>query len=346
MRSNIEFKRALRNKLLTLESCREVDNEELNMRCMFCGDSKTNKSKRRLYIKISPNDNLPILYNCFNCNASGILTPSVLRSMSINDLHINSDLIRYNKSSSKKFNQMLGITNNNFKFEIPKPRNTEDNKKKKAYIENRLGIKLSVDELLKLKCVFSLKDFIKHNNIDKYTCKDGFVYYLDKDYVGFLTVNNEFIMFRDVTGTNKLKHNKYSIYANIDNTRKFYVIPTAVNVLSDDPITINIAEGVYDILGVYYHIYNGSSINKIYCAVTGCAYISVIKYFIKLGIVGDNVTINIYSDIDKEPEFYRDILKEIEPWVGEINLYYNKLSKDFGVPKDNIEITRKFIRRN
>ena len=192
---NLEFKRKLRNKLLTLESCREVDNEELNMRCVFCGDSKTDKNKRRLYIKISPNDNLPVLYNCFNCNASGVLTPSVLRTMSINDLSINSDLIRYNKSSTKKFNKMAGITDNNFRFEIPRPKNTEENRIKKAYLESRLGIKLSVDELIKLKCVFSLKDFMKHNSIEKYTCKDGFAYYLDKDYVGFMTVNNEFIIF-------------------------------------------------------------------------------------------------------------------------------------------------------
>jgi hypothetical protein len=79
----------------------------------------------------------------------------------------------------------------------------------------------------------------------------------------------------------------------------------------------------------------------IYSAVCGSGYISVLKYFIQMGIFG-NVTINIYSDKDRQPTFYNKLgIDEIKEWVDKINIFYNEKGKDFGVRKDEIKVIRK-----
>jgi phosphomannomutase len=80
----------------------------------------------------------------------------------------------------------------------------------------------------------------------------------------------------------------------------------------------------------------------IYTAVCGAGYVTVIKYFIKMGVI-DNVDINIYSDDDRHPNFYKPLVRELKPWVNDINLFYNEKSKDFGIPKKDIKIVKKRI---
>lgn len=339
-----EIKSKIREHLLELPLAHTVSFDQIALRCAFCGDSKKDPTKTRFYVKINPNNDEPMLYNCFNCGVSGILTPSVLRTFDINDLNMNSSLIGFNKQSTGKIKKQLGILDNKFNFKVPIPENTKLNHIKKRYINDRLGLNLSFRELMRLKAVFSLREFIIQNKIQELTVNDNRAILLDNDYVGFLSIRNEFIIYRDITNRNKLRYDKYSVMRNIDNTRKFYSIPTSIDIMSNEKVNINIAEGVFDILGVYYHIKDCNEDNNIYIAVMGSAYASVIKYFIQLGIFGDNVIVNIYSDKDKRPEFYRKIKQELGLWFGDIRLYYNDYEKDFGVPKDRIMVINKKIR--
>lgn len=343
--NDIELKRNVRNKLLMIQSAERVNDKEIVMRCQFCGDSKKNLNKKRLYIKIDTTSNEPMMFHCFNCGESGILTPSILRSFQINDLELNSSLITYNKKTVGVLKKKLGITNNKFDFVIPMPKNTESNLKKKNYIENRLGIKLTVDDIKRFRIIFNLEQFLKSNDIDTVTVSKGRYDIINRDYIGFLTSFKEFINFRDITDKNKLRYDKYSIFKNLDNTRKFYTIPTSVDILTTDEITINIAEGIFDILGVYYNIKNQNDKNNIYVAVCGSGYSYVIRFFLQMGLIGENVRINIYSDNDKEPDFYKSIKKDFSPWINrDIKLYYNTLEKDFGVPSNKINIIEKRIK--
>lgn len=333
------FKFRVKQRILQINSARELDNndDEIQLRCQFCGDSKKDPNKRRLYIKFNmEEDDMPILYHCFNCEASGILTPSILRTFNINDLSINSELLGYNKKTVKKYNKALGIKNNKIKWIIPKPYNTELNRLKKKYLENRLGLKFTVDELLRLKVIFDFRQFLVTNHIEVFTMKPYALQNIENNYIGFLTAKNEFINFRNIFQDGKYRYIKYSIYRNLDNTRKFYIIPNSIDVLSADNIHIHIAEGIFDILGIYYHLYDRNDKNNIYAAVCGAAYTSVVKYFIQLGFAGSNIHLHIYSDKDKSPSYYRTLRDEISPWIGKIHLYYNELSKDFGVPKNQI----------
>lgn len=336
-----ELKLKLRNELLRVQSAKVTGPDQITMRCQICGDSIKDLSHGHFNIKINLNADEPVLFHCFRCDNGGVFTPSMLRSFKINDLSLNSGLISYNKQTMSLVNKSLGIVNNDFAFDIPIPKDDAKTALKKAYIEGRLGCKFTIEELIDLKVVFNLGEFLKLNGIEKLTVHKDKAIRLHNDYVGFLTAKNEFINFRDITGNNK-RYDKYNVFNSLDNTRKFYNLPNEIDLLSTNDLVINIAEGVFDILGLYYHVYEQEKRNMIYTAVCGAGYISVLKYFIQMGVFG-NVIINIYSDSDRLPWFYKTIKEELGIWVSQINLYYNQLGKDYGVEKDKIKIIKKRI---
>lgn len=335
-----EFKQLVEYKLLQLPYAHRINHNQIALRCQFCGDSRKDPRKTRFYVQTNINNEKPILYNCFNCGENGILTPSVLRTFDINDLQLNSALITYNKNIQKRFNKIFNIKDNKLNYRVPIGRPATSDEIKKKYIEDRLGISFTFEELQKLKVVFSLEQFLTYNNIETITVDKKRANLLNDDYVGFLSVRNEFIVFRDITNYNRLRYDKYPVIPSLDNTRKFYTIPNQIDILTNEPIYINLAEGTFDILGIYYHIKNQKLKNQVYAAVCGAAYTSVIKYFISLGLVGDNIIVNIFSDSDKDEFWYSKTIKELSPFVKYINIFYNTKSKDYGVHKDMIDLVQ------
>ena len=85
-------------------------------------------------------------------------------------------------------------------------------------------------------------------------------------------------------------------------------------------------------------------------AVTGQNYNSLILHLIAIGLVGGNVTLNIFSDNDKvysdnnnkasTEKFHRKYLERYKPLYKNINLYYNMKSKDYGVKKEEIALRK------
>ena len=56
---------------------RQVNDVEYRTRCPFCGDSTSNLNTGHMYIRINPDDNFNIVYHCFKCEESGIMTADV-----------------------------------------------------------------------------------------------------------------------------------------------------------------------------------------------------------------------------------------------------------------------------
>lgn len=345
-----EFKIRLRQALSQLPVFKPISSRQVSIRCPFCDDSQSDENATHFYIKLDvDNDTEPVLFNCFraSCNASGILTPTVLRNLRINDLQLNSSLVSYNKKAMKMVNKKLGLTDNVSILDIPKP--NEDsllNIAKRDYINNRMGLNLSFDELVGIRTIFNFPHFLKYNGIDKLTVSKDRAQILQDGYVGFLTTRNEFINFRNILDNKNRRYDKYSINTNLDNTRKFYTIPNEINLLTSKKITINIAEGIFDIIGIFYHLFDKEKYNMIYTAVCGSGYMNVLKYFIQMGAVG-YVDINIFSDSNMPAKSYKNIVKELNPWVDNFNLFYNEIEKDgksdYGVKASEIKIRQERI---
>lgn len=312
-----------------------IRDDQYSCRCPLCGDSATNMNKKRFYIKFNLDEDRPIEYNCFNCQENGYLKASVLRAFGVNSLHLGGRINAYAKRHEKKDPKKYSMKK--LDYTVPLYSDSKIISPKKHYIEDRLGISFSYEELRDLKAVMDFSSFIKHNKIDKIHIKKSLAREFEYKYMGFLTTLNDTIIYRNITDDPKFKHNKYVIEPERKSNR-FYTIPSMVNLFSRDEIVINIAEGVYDILGVYYHINDKNKYNQIYAAVTSSSYASILDYYFNMGVFG-NVTVNIFSDRDKSIRYHKKkSIKDIEPWVKNINIIYNAKDKDMGVRKDKIEL--------
>lgn len=329
-----EFKLELIEEITHTIFPSSYSNNELGVRCPFCGDSVKDPSHHHFNIKINPDDNEPIVFRCLRCNVSGLLTADTLAMIGTVSSEYSSALKKYNRASSKKSGIIINKKKVDLKF--PELIMNDNMLKKHAYIEKRLGIKLDPNDLYKKKIVYDFLGLMKYNKIEKINCSMEKAISLQNDHVGFISAKNDFINFRDITGKNK-RYYIYKVLNNFDTTGKFYIMPNIIDPFSNDLKTINIAEGVFDILGLYYHIFEQYEDNMLYVAINGAGYLNVIKYIMNQGLVCD-VNVNIFSDSDRPPHYYNKMIEKLTPFVNDIRIYYNMLEKDYGVPKKDIKL--------
>ena len=325
---------------------KQVNDVEYRTRCPFCGDSD-NPNTGHMYIRINPDDDFNVVYHCFKCEESGIMTADVLSALDIDDVDIKSGLYTLNKTAKRADNKNIisGIQNIYFDYKLPEIKLG----KKTEYIENRLGIKFTKDDFKKMKVITSLKDFLILNNINSITCDRYIANAIERDCVGFLSFGNSHILFRDITNRGAIRWFKYPITNESKKNRLFYSMSGSVDPLSTDKIQINLAEGIMDTLSECYNLgYDDSNIMHI--SVSGKYYDRILLYLIDLGLVGSNITINIFADNDAQYNnknnnptdinYFRNLLKKYKYLYGEINIFYNTMGKDIGVPKEEINLKR------
>ena len=329
------------------EYIRQVNDVEYRTRCPFCGDSQKNLNTGHMYIRVNIEDNFPIVYNCFKCQEHGVVNQEFLNAMDLSDSNLKSSIISLNKTTDKmsahKF--LYGEKIIQFGYELP----DITRGRKIEYIEERLGLSLNDDDLLRMKVITSLRDFLIHNEIKKLTMPKQWCSIIEDHYVGFLTFGGSHILFRDITEKEKYKWLKYPITDESKQCKAFYSMQNDVDIFTDDKLIINLSEGVMDILSVYGNLgYHNSNIMNI--AVCGKHYVSILTTLVNMGFVGDNIVLNIFSDNDKDfndknnqpttIEYFRRILKKMKYLYHEVNIFYNTIGKDVGVPKENIILER------
>lgn len=328
---------------------RQVTDEEHLTRCPFCGDS-INPNKGHMYMHIILDDMSPIQYHCARCGEGGYLTPSVLRRFGIDSPDLKQLLEQLNHHTGRKDRRMV-MDKAYVKFDYVLPDRIKYPMKLK-YIEDRLGISVTEDVINDCKIVTSIADLLKANEIDSLTADRSIVKMYERDYIGFLSYGNSYLLLRDVSGTHKeFSWIKYPITNASRGSKIFYSMASAIDIETTDPITINIAEGVFDIISIGYNL-NQNKLNTINIANTGKEYSSLISFLVSQGIVGSNVTLNIYSDNDKvfnkKEDKKRRVKTELEDYKGDLYPYkflmngvyikYNQIFKDYGTTKDNIFI--------
>ena len=106
-----------------------------------------------------------------------------------------------------------------------------------------------------------------------------------------------------------------------------------------EDIHIVAAEGVFDIISLFYNVFDADDTNKIFCATCNGQYRNALMYYINKGLVGRNIYVDIYRDNDNDKFMnYKKLKAELKSYTKNYRVYYNTLSKDFGVPKDMIDI--------
>lgn len=326
---------------------KKVDSREYVTRCPFCGDSVNSDRKGHLYMKIDLNDDSPIQYHCFKCEAGGVLNDSNMELFGIHDEDLKMGIGKLNNIHKRGYqNRVVQTTDiKSFDYSIPTIRRNA----KSEYIEERLGIKLSDIDLDEMKFISSFSDFLKANNVTP-MCNDYLVKLIDECYVGFLSFGNSHILFRDITGKQKIRWLKYPITEKTKINRIFYSTRLSIAKMETKPIEINLTEGVMDILSVKHNLGHNTD-HDINIAVCGKSYDKILMFLVSNTFFGSNVIVNIFSDNDAQynqnknatftsVDWYREHIGKFKPLFKSIYIYYNIIGKDVGVPRDKIVLEK------
>lgn len=346
--TNIETKQDMIQALFNRgEYIKQVSDVEYRTRCPFCGDSQKNFNTGHLYIRINVEDNFPMVYNCFKCNEHGIINQEFLNIMDIDDINLKSSITALNKTADKvKAHKFInGDKTIIFNYERPEVKRC----KKIEYLENRLGVKFNNNDIEKMKIITSLREFLILNDIRSITCDNRWAHKIEDHYVGFLTFGGSHILFRDITETEEYRWIKYPITQESKQCRAFYSMESEIDIFTKDKLIINLSEGILDIVSAYINL-GYSEPNTMNIAVCGKHYVSILLKLVNMGFVGDNIILNIFADNDKDfnnknnnpttIEFFRNNLHKMKYLYGEVNIYYNTISKDIGVPRQEISLKK------
>lgn len=319
---------------------------EFRINCPMCEREGYPDKGYHLYISVFESDKPP-MYNCFrNSTHRGVLTKSFIEQYSAYPQYVDTDLLDLIRNQA---NRLAGMNryrfNKNYGFRLinPIPKNDNRSMIKLSYINKRLGTNLSLEDMVSLKIVLNLGEFIYNNRLTL-TRSDKSVFALDEYFVGFLSNNNAFIRLRRIPDSLGKEFTyidkRYMNYKTIDDPNAnngYYIIPSVCDKLK--PIRINIAEGQFDILSVFLNLCGRNTNNNIYAAIGSNSYLTTMKYFLEeYGLI--NVEYHLYID--------NDISNNVLPTIK--NTFCNELGytvfvhvnmkdgeKDFGVPIDRIQ---------
>lgn len=311
---------------------------ELITKCPFCGDNNR-PDDGHFYISINFGKDIPMLYHCFRCNAGGAVNADVSSEL-INDDDIINNIKLMN--GGKKYNVKVSKRGKVYKWIIPKA--TTNFKYKIDYINSRLGLVVDKEFYDRSKMILNFEAFYKINKIEP-NMNVSFFNTIQKQFVGFLSANGTHIWLRNIMEKCEIRWTKQPI-VKCDDSKNFYSISNSVDVLSEDIININLSEGVFDCLSIWKNL-NRDTQTDINIAVGSSDYTSTINHLMSLGFIGSNVILNIYSDNDNnsttKSSYHRRTLDKYRQLFGGINLYYNIMSKDCGVPKKEIRLKKEVL---
>lgn len=327
--------------------------KEFLCRCPFCGDSRHLKSAH-FYIGLPNSDDTPVMYHCKKCNTSGVLNRTVLRELGVEVIEgdILSDLIKRHKKLSGSFVRGSGRNKSLYKFSTKYDliAMSEMSEWKMKYINDRLGLNLSYQDMIDCKIVLNLDDLYNANatvypHYLQYTRDKRIVQELNNSFIGFLGYNNGTINMRNLRPGQVSKYVdkryvNYNLFPTdlLEGTSRYYIIPTVVDTLNPEPIKIHIAEGPFDILSIFYNIYNGNKYNSIYASIGGKSYINLIRFLLcDLKII--NAEIHIYFDNDVKDREIREIIYQLQHLNLDIYFHWNRYEneKDYGVTREKIK---------
>lgn len=309
-------------------------------RCPYCGDSRNPKSKH-FYVSLGYDEPVSLGY-CHKCNTGILVSNETLASWGIYDVNLGVMV-------SKAINQAKRNPNSKYRMEN-KPifvNNTiytpSDLTTAKAnYINRRLGTNMSIEEMLKNKIVLNIYDFLNENHINKLTRNERDVDELNRAFLGFISKDNCFINMKNLLRGKVLpsvdrKYLNYNTFGKIDNTERFYIVPTTIDLNKPERVRVNICEGAFDALSIHYNLLDQME-HSIVVAITGCGYFGVLDVLLsKLNLFHSEF--HFYKDNDINNDIFYIIARRLKTFNIDMYLHVNTMEgqKDFGVRKELIK---------
>ena len=314
--------------------------KEIVCRCRYCPDSR-DPSHGHMYIKVPQEADDPVLFHCFKCQTSGALDSRTLLDWGIYDPNIAVTIDKINQKAARS-NKFVGYTKDWYNF-YNCINNSQLAQIKVDYINQRLGTQLTIQDCIQDKVVLNLQDCLDAMNL-QYTRHPNIVNQLNQNFVGFLSLDNNFVNLRRMCnegivyqGIDK-RYINYNIHNKKDNTEKMYVLHSNIDLTNPQKVQIHIAEGPFDILSIKHNLRMNNS-NCIYAAITGSGYKGLVMHLINTFKLF-YFDLHVYPDNDDMGSKYmiEELVHLVAPYNATLyehrNLYPGE--KDFGVPVSRI----------
>ena len=312
------------------------------VRCPYCGDSK-NPNHGHFSIKIDLSSDVPMVYRCLKCSVSGLLTEDALYELDIPlNESMKKDLVMYTKRAAKKSNLVNLETEN---YQVPLVTSDHLVDQKLDYFNKRLGLDFDPIKAKNHKIILDFFTFIKMNHLitkEKNQLESltfSMIQNLQQNYIGFLSCNNNLIIFRDITGRQKYRYFKLILNDKNTNPDSFFACPSSISLMYTHPIHVHVAEGTFDILSIKENMI-GEKENHYFYASCGFGGVVILKYLIRHGM-NTGIHLHLYSDRDKTDWNHKKYLSRtpVTEWIDSISIHRNNMDgeKDYGVPINNIK---------
>lgn len=317
------------------------DGTNCTIRCPFCGGSSSDTSSLSIKIDIQPGE--PLWYQCFraSCGKKGAITSTSLQEMGITNMDVLMEVARHNSNIGDNFDKPFYVRDAKNFVTVNLPINR--NKAKLKYINERLGTKLTFQDLSLYKIQLSLFDLLRQNNIRRLSVKQSAAEAIDEYCIGFISMYNDYMICRDITPDKKtgMRYYTYRISGKPDpEDLKIYAIPREIDIMDPKSAVINVAEGIISILGAYLNTDLGcEKPNSLWAANCGSQYENtIIRLCKQYGLV--KCRINIWSDSEIKIGFYRKLYTKLKDRldIRRFTVYYNDGADDFGHKRENIKI--------
>lgn len=313
---NIELKQKILDEIRSKVSVfRKVSSIQYVIRCPFCGDSKKDPNDAHLYLKCSNDPLEGIWWKCFLCSKG---------SKGIKQLVDKLGIVMKEDLGSERFNRISQMKTSPIEIMTGKPKMDSD---QVGYIEYRIGEGLTEEDYDKFKIVWNMYNIGK--NVSE---KVRNTLPSNRDSISFLSADRSMLLTRTFAD-NHPTWMKRKLFPS--ENREFYTVASTLNLLSNEPVVVNVGEGVFDILSVYKHFNTGE--NSLHLAILGKDYKSAVDYIVNLGLVGSNIDLRIYIDSNIDVGYMKKVFKDFKWIFGKITLFRNSKKEDFGHPIDKIQ---------
>lgn len=311
--------------------------------CFKCGDSKNYNKPGNMSIKINVSPGEPLYYQCFRaeCGAKGFLRTEDLQLMGCNDVDTLIELSTWNRSINPRMEKKFYVKEN-YQYQFANLA-ISNNFNKLQYINDRLGTNFDFKDLKDYKIQLGLYEFLKINHINQLAFSPERCNLLDRYTVNFLSMYGDYLICRDVTKklVTGYRYTTYRIRGKPkEDDMKIYCVPGELDILDPKPVNINIAEGVFSILGAYLHTgFREKQKNQIWLANCGSGFKTTLLHTSRqFGLL--DVNLHIWSDSEVKIDKYEKLIKDAKPHMhlNSVNVYYNDMAEDFGHSKSQIRI--------
>ena len=328
----------LKQLLLQTPYAKEIDAKtHVRVRCPICGDSYKDPTDTHCYVNIEGGK--PVSYYCFKCSDGHWVNANFIRALGIIHPELVKWIRKYNMGFMGKESLKIEkkIIAGKGRVRIPSCHSTSYIENKLRRFRSRMGVELTRNDCAKLKIILSIKEFLEVNGLVP-MCKDKILDVLERKYLGFLSGDNSYIVFRNMMD-DEYRYINYPVFRHSGNWgSKSYILPGSINLMAED-IDLYMTEGVFDTLGVYFHVTNRAWKNTMYASICGAGYMALVQRVLHMGFIG-NLRLHIVSDQDKGILYYKNILHTYGKRLKSIDVWYNQHpgQKDTGVKKELIDL--------